>query len=522
MKKISLLGLVLGFLQILSAQSGPGFADSTFSQNGLKIVDLGTQGDRCNTSILGSDGRLWLGGYSTNSTADMTMIRLNKDGALDNTFKNNGVGTFDYAPEGGEYFKAFYSGKDGSIFGVGIIAGLDNPDVIVVKMNAKGVLDASFGKDGHAIFDILGGTDEAIKIIEDTEGRLVILGNTINQGYDMFLLRLNTDGTVDSSFNKDGIVILDPFGYDNYAADLSERPAGGYYVFGTSSGNGKIFGSIMSVSKNGNFNIDLGGPGSMGFQVGSYKTGINAGKFYNQSLLISGSFIGDEDNQDGFIARIGLDGKLNESFNLTGIVEIKLSPANQADEIFRTMEIASDSSIFLGGIANDGETKMLVAKYGMNGIRDPFFGNLNGRLFSAFPEANATGFELTSSVLDEENQRFYLTGTANMSNGTVLDYFAYAIRTGLTKDTSTSTSIKSIAIQTFSIFPNPSKGTLNLKSSDLIGYSALIFNVQGQLVQSIQIEESFILMNQDLQNGIYFVRVVRPEGIYQSKISLQR
>ena len=95
-----------------------------------------------------------MAGYSYNgSKYDYSLIRLNADGSLDNSFDGDGkaiiqVGTADDAGY------AITLQADGKILVAGYSDNGTNHDFSVIRLNANGSLDTSFDGDGKAIIQV--------------------------------------------------------------------------------------------------------------------------------------------------------------------------------------------------------------------------------------------------------------------------------------------------------------------------------------------------------------------------------
>ena len=72
---------------------------------------------------------------------------------------------------------------------------------------ADGDLDTSFGSDGKVITATSSGSDAARSVAIQSDGKIVVAGYSNNGSNDDFaLVRYNTDGTLDTSFDSDGKV----------------------------------------------------------------------------------------------------------------------------------------------------------------------------------------------------------------------------------------------------------------------------------------------------------------------------
>lgn len=136
------------------------------------------------------------------------LMRFMSNGLLDTSFGNNGFAPW---PSGwGTTFTATSAVQmnNGNI----VVAGNDgNGDFVIVCYTPDGQINTSFGADGMTTVS-MGGNAQQIAV--DPEGRLVIIGyvysNSVFQDDDA-LVRLNADGSLDQTFGKDGngIFILD-------------------------------------------------------------------------------------------------------------------------------------------------------------------------------------------------------------------------------------------------------------------------------------------------------------------------
>jgi uncharacterized delta-60 repeat protein len=88
-----------------------------------------------------------------------------------------------------------------------VVAGLswngsNSTDFSLVRLNANGTLDTNFGNGGKLLMPVGSSTDEGYSVIQQADGKLVVAGKSWNGGANDFsLVRLNADGTLDTSFS---------------------------------------------------------------------------------------------------------------------------------------------------------------------------------------------------------------------------------------------------------------------------------------------------------------------------------
>ena len=89
----------------------------------------------------------------------------------------------------------------------------------MVRYNSDGSLDASFDGDGKVITPVGGGTDRAYSLIVQPNGKIVAAGDG---SLDFGVVRYNSDGSLDTSFDGDGKVTTELNGNDRiYSARAS-------------------------------------------------------------------------------------------------------------------------------------------------------------------------------------------------------------------------------------------------------------------------------------------------------------
>lgn len=190
--------------------SAQGVVDQSFGQGGIAafILPNGVRLDAETPLALQANGDVVLAGHSyPGGTADFSVTRYNPDGTLDSSFGGDGTVTVDVAG-GNDRARTVMQQADGKLLIAGTSdygdteVGDGNLNFSVVRLNADGSLDTSFGNGGKALFDFEGGRDgvQTITLLDD--GKILLTGSAQNTegNADFAALRLNADGTLDTSF----------------------------------------------------------------------------------------------------------------------------------------------------------------------------------------------------------------------------------------------------------------------------------------------------------------------------------
>ena len=107
-------------------------------------------------------------------------------------------------------------------------------DFFLARFNADGSLDTSFGTDGIVMTDVSGPWDEGQALAIQADGRIVVVGasDSIGDASDFAIVRYHPDGSLDTGFGEDGKVILDLGSPEDYGSDIAIQTDGKIVVSG--------------------------------------------------------------------------------------------------------------------------------------------------------------------------------------------------------------------------------------------------------------------------------------------------
>lgn len=205
--------------------AAPGELDPSFDGDGVVLTDFGATTERAVDTAIQSDGKIVAAGESG---GDFALARYNPDGSLDISFGGDGKVTTDF---GGvrDIADAVAIQSDGKIVAAGrFFPRPYSDDFALARYNSDGSLDTSFGVSGKVITN-LGGADVIEDVAIQSDGKIVAAGFRLFPGWDFALARYNPDGSLDTSFGVNGVVLTDIGGSD-IAFALAVQPADGRYV----------------------------------------------------------------------------------------------------------------------------------------------------------------------------------------------------------------------------------------------------------------------------------------------------
>jgi len=200
-----------------------GRLDTSFDGGGRVLTTFGAFAS-ANALVVQPDGKLVAAGRagaSDGSSGDFALARYHLDGSLDTSFDGNGrmlttFGAFASA-------NALVVQPDGKLVVAGR-AGASNGssgDFALGRYHPDGSLDASFDGDGLVLTDIAT-LESASALVLQTDGKLVALGTSVGH---FALVRYRPDGSLDTDFGANGRVVT-TFGASEFANALALQPDG--------------------------------------------------------------------------------------------------------------------------------------------------------------------------------------------------------------------------------------------------------------------------------------------------------
>ena len=285
--------------------------------------------------------KILVGGSFTrfNGSAANNVIQLNEDGSRDSTFLAVG-NSFN-----GDILIIF-SQPDGKLL---VAGGFDNLFTInrlgIRRLNSDGSVDASFN-----VHNIAGSFYSVLCLALQPDGKIIVGGDfTLNQGVGhSYLIRLNADGNLDRSFNlMGGFTVSGHPGNSTYVKSIALQPDGKILVGGLfDTFNGTRVGHMVRLTSSGSldttFNV------GNGFYGGSYDAPKQIIILPDNKLLVSGRFDSVDGHQSTNLVRLLSDGAFDTAFRIDGNFRNNTSPGIG---VF-PMILQSDNKIIAGGSFN--------------------------------------------------------------------------------------------------------------------------------------------------------------------------
>jgi uncharacterized delta-60 repeat protein len=177
-----------------------GSVDLGFGTNGVVTTDLGTDTDAPEAMLQQPDGKLVVGGWAGSNDFEFALVRYDADGNLDPTFGSGGIVLGPDSPVYDRMF-ALTLQPDGKIVGAGSFSGT----FALVRYEADGTLDTTFGVGGIVTTAVAGQTGTAEAVVALPSGKLMATGPWGPAG-TIAVVAYNPDGSRDPLFGDGGIV----------------------------------------------------------------------------------------------------------------------------------------------------------------------------------------------------------------------------------------------------------------------------------------------------------------------------
>jgi uncharacterized delta-60 repeat protein len=322
-----------------------GALDKTFGSLGQQTTSFSPWNDVAHDVALQGNGKIVLAGHADNAddtSVDFALLRYNADGNLDTTFGIGGKITTAFFPAPNDNMDAADAvaiQADGKIVAAGWTI---NPQAQIVfaiaRYNTNGTLDTSFDNDGLVTTKLRALAEDNSDLIHDVavqaDGKIVVTGtsyDSVKKKMDFATARYLSNGQLDTSFGTNGIVIT-PIGASNDGANgLVIQPDGKIVAAGASCN------SLNCDTTNGNYDFAFVRYNPDGSLDSSFNDDGKA-TFATAILIYSDGASRVTLQQDGSIVAAGGRSQGNNNYRQRGdFALVRLLPNGQLDTSFGQM-----------------------------------------------------------------------------------------------------------------------------------------------------------------------------------------
>lgn len=324
-----------------------GTLDPSFGTAGKVVTDFGAD-DAPFRLLIQPDGKILAAGYRAaadfTNFQDVTFARYTTAGALDPSFGSGGKVRLDFFLL--ELIQGLALLPDGKILAVGTAtdaAGSGLPSILLLRLNANGSLDTTFGTAGRKLVALPGGAQALVfNLVRLADGKFLVCGSSSPDFVDRdpMVARFNANGTLDTTFGAAGFVVI-PVTGDAQAQDLAVQADGKLVLGGyvqQSNGLSPFFDfALWRLQSNGVLDPSFGAGGRAQTDfTGKYDFVFNVAVQSDGKILAAGGANSTVDPNGApepkghlAVARYTASGALDTTFGSAGKSVFSLTPAGE-------------------------------------------------------------------------------------------------------------------------------------------------------------------------------------------------
>ena len=329
---------------VLARYTVKGRLDRSFDEDGKVETDFGGGLDAASDVQVQPDGRIVAAGRSSlggevADGADMALARYNRDGSLDESFGDGGTVLTTFEPSGIAGASAVAIQADGKIVAGGHAGTGPEADFALARYLPDGELDESFGEGGQVTTPVSAVTDWLLALAVQPDGKLVAAGyshQSLSRGH-IALARYTRDGSLDPSFDGDGVVVATFLPPGMVGEQLLLQRNRRLLVAG--------IGGVSRFNGDGSLDRNFGDGGrALSGNVQAHTAAIQPdGKILVIGAVSRGSSVGDFG-----VARLTAGGRLDTTYGRRGSVVTGFSPGS--DDVPEDGVLLPDGRLVVAGM----------------------------------------------------------------------------------------------------------------------------------------------------------------------------
>jgi uncharacterized delta-60 repeat protein len=362
---------------VMIFQLSYGQLDTSFGTSGVVTTSIDVD-DIIYLSMLQTDSRIVVAGStSSESITRAAVARYTVDGDLDTSFNTTGIQTTLIGSRTGARSVALQS--DGKIVVSGY-AFQSKTNIAVIRYNTNGSLDTTFNGTGFVTTSVgNGAVAHSVKI--QPNGNIVVGGTSVSNEGQFMLAQYTSAGALDIFFGSSGIV-LTPIGTHASIKQIALQADGKIVAAGFSHDGSVNKFALARYNTNGTSDGSFGSGGIVTTVIGT-DARIQSIALQTDGKIVVAGFAVVSGIKQFVIARYNTDGSLDTNFNASGIVLTNI----QDHSVAYAIAIQTDGKIVAGGYSiSPNAEQFALARYTKTGMLDNTFGtNDNGIELTTVP-----------------------------------------------------------------------------------------------------------------------------------------
>lgn len=436
LKKLNIFSLLL--LLSITAQSQTASFDNTFGVKGIKTQKgegVTLFGDL--QMDIANDGKIVFleNGNNSLDTPIFFIKKLLSNGTNDNSFGNQGsikvqeksfgLGIF--------YITTIKITTDAKVLLCGVSGenANGNGKITVVRLNANGTLDTSFGTNGVALYG-----DGSVSLFPygmsiQSDGKILV---SVNQGgTDAYaLVRFLSNGKIDTTFGSNGLAtykISEALIQSSFITQLETDAQGNVYVLGSYVGD--QLKKVVAVCKFNNAGTVVSTFGKSG--IAKVTANENTTEAFGLGIQTDGKIVvstreydSDDDYiQENAVYRLNTAGVLDATYGTSG--KIAFFSYKAGDTYYKVLAdtklMSGNNKLIAGAYAyndDNAEASIIFSRFNINGTKDMTFG-VGGEL--TYVQDSLT-YYTGSLAIQRNNNNLVMFNQAENSDGGLFFQFS--------------------------------------------------------------------------------------------------
>ncbi|QQR85598.1 MAG: hypothetical protein IPJ76_13400 [Flavobacteriales bacterium] len=490
-------------------------ADPSFGTDGYTTVDVNGGDEQFFDVAVQPDGKVLAAGTVWGLSNGLALVcRFMADGALDPTFSGDGAFIDGFGNADAE-IRGVALQPDGKVLLAGSVSSWDfgTTQAFVLRLNSNGTMDGSFGVGGYAMLPSTSFT-HFNEVAVDGEGNIVAVGMQHDGGGDLLVVRFDPNGELDASFDDAGLHVSDIGAYWDELYDVRIMDDGSIVCAGGTNDDGQNTTAVLlKLSDEGLAHPDFaGGAGFVEPTGAGAATGLH--------VLPDGRIVAAVAHAPGMqpavvrVVRTQADGSPDASFGTAGHTDLALGTGD---------------CMWAGGVHADAAGHVLVGgnvRVGCNGVGNFF-------LAALWPDGSVNDFF--------GNNGYFVTTNAALASGGAVDAPGMAMLDGRvllassTMDGTLDGLVLAVGGAALGVTPTNSTVQLQLRpqpAGDAVWLptslgpvvdEVIVFDATGRAVLVERLRSTAVPLDvSTLPNGPYTVVLNSTLGVHNAKLLVQR
>lgn len=296
------------------------------------------------------------------------------------------------------------------------------PLVAVESLEARcllsaGDLDLSFGVGGIVTTSFAVASVQSTSLALQGDGKILVAGTTLDNTFAFTVARYNADGTLDSTFDGDGVATTRFGDARGFATSVVVQADGKIVVAGRIADSSSVDFGLVQYNGDGSLDSEFGIGGIVRTSFGTSQCRIESMALQSDGKIVVAGYLDTNIGSDNYafaLARYATDGSLDSLFDGDGKLTTDFGPGI---DVAYSVALGPNGKIVAAGFTSNGSNEdIAVVRYNDDGTFDEAF-NADGKLTADF----GTASDRARRVVATTDGKIFVLGTT--SSGVVLSRF---------------------------------------------------------------------------------------------------